>query len=101
MTGGIGNISAQGIEGGSKVLHEGEVILEDIDFYWPRDKIQTAIQLWQENTPIEDMVEKLRPARSCGARVSYDRRADEVALLLMHLARQGKISLREGGIMAL
>lgn len=68
------------------------IILDDLDFTWTENEINMAIFMWTCGWSIEDMARKLR---------KYDgikNGSDEVALLIMHLGRQGKIKPRPGGI---
>jgi len=68
------------------------IALDDLDFSWTNQEIMTATLLWNLGTPIKIMAKKLRPHDSIANGI------DEVALLIMHLKRQGKIRNREGGV---
>lgn len=68
------------------------IILDDLDFTWTEKEINMAIFMWTYGWSIEQMARKLR---------KYDgikNAVDEVALLIMHLSRQGKIKPRKGGL---
>lgn len=79
------------------------IILEDMDFTWREDEMEKAVKLWEAGVPFQDMVAELRPERrsvdSPHRYVDYSTRADEVALLLFHLSRQGRINCRPGGVL--
>ena len=68
------------------------IILDDLDFSWTKLEVAKAILMWRNGYSLGEMAKQLRP---------YDgvkNAIDEVALLIMHLARQGKVGPREGGI---
>lgn len=67
-------------------------ILEDLDLTFTQDEINMAIFMWTAGWSVEDMAKRLRP------RDGILNAVDEVTLLIMHLRRQNKIKLREGGI---
>ncbi len=60
-------------------------ILEDMNRDWRLDQIEQVRQWWVEGVPLGEMAERLK------------RDPDEVALLIMHLARQGELEPRPGG----
>lgn len=72
------------------------IILEDLDFSWHETEIERVIEMWQRGVSISEIAEQVRPPvypiRGKGDSV------DEVALLIMHLCRQGKIRPRPGGL---
>jgi len=62
------------------------IILEDLDFSWFPQEISIVKKMWNTGCHIADIAEKI------------ERDQDEVAVLVMHLARQGKIRLRKNGV---
>ena len=71
------------------------IILDGLRFDWTQQEMAEAVEMWQAGASLPEMVDRLNPY-SEGA--GYSDRADEVALLLMHLGREGRIDRREGGI---
>jgi hypothetical protein len=63
------------------------IACEDMDFAWDMTDVLDVIAMWQHGKPLQDMAEYL------------GRDPDEVAILLIDLARQGRITPREGGVM--
>ena len=61
------------------------IVLEDVDFIWYDRDIQKVKQWWVEGKSIWWMGEKLK------------RNPDEVALLIMDMARRHLIQYRSGG----
>jgi hypothetical protein len=77
------------------------IILDGLDFTWREWELEEAAQMWQNGIPFEVMVDKLRPHITDSAYYrGYNDRADEVAMLLIHLGREGKIERRPGGVLA-
>ena len=72
------------------------IILEDLDFSWHQHEIDLAVELWNSGVGIADIAKQIRPT-AYPLRTARDAE-DEVALLIMHLCRQGKIRPRPGGI---
>ena len=68
-------------------------ILDDLDLSWYPSEIKYAAQLWHQGMSIWEMAEILRPLDDS------DNAADEVALLVIHMARQEIIRNRENGMM--
>lgn len=62
------------------------VILEDLDFSWFKSEIATVKMMWQSGQHITNIAK------------AVERDQDEVALLIMHLARCGKIKKRKTGV---
>lgn len=62
------------------------IILEDLDFSWFTKEIALVQKMWEQGLHIAELAK------------TVDRDQDEVALLIMHLARQGKIQLRKSGV---
>lgn len=62
------------------------IALEDLDFSWFPQEIALVQKMWNTGCHIADIAEKI------------ERDQDEVALLIIHLARQGKIQLRKSGV---
>ncbi len=58
----------------------------NFDFTWYPHEVTTVINRWNEGSHISDIAEEL------------DRDTDEVAVLIIDLARKGKIGRREGGV---
>ena len=78
------------------------IILDDLDFCWSKSDIKKVTEMWLAGEKFPDIVETARPYSRKGEgnkSSSYDSRADEVALLLIHLARQGIIKRRKGGVL--
>lgn len=63
-----------------------EIILEELDFGWTRREKNLAKDMWNEGKPIDEM-----------ARI-FNRKPDEVFMLLFELARKGRIQERPGWI---
>ena len=64
------------------------IALDDLSFEWTRDEIKTAITMYNDGCSIRDMALKVRPY------TTESNSLDEVAILIMHLARQNKIKPR-------
>lgn len=62
------------------------IALEDLDFSWWPEDIKRVCEMWQKGVDIVNISRQLH--RDC----------DEVAILLMDLARQDKICKREHGV---
>jgi len=62
------------------------IILEELDFTWKEETIAKVQAMWAEGIGLKEISEKIK------------RRADEIFLLLMHLALKGKIKKRKGYI---
>ncbi len=62
------------------------IILEDLDFRWHKKAIKDFREMWVAGISIVDMEHKLK------------RPQDEIALLILHEKRHGKIKDRPGGI---
>lgn len=61
------------------------IILDDLDFSWTKEEMREAIKMYKAGAKIDLMAKVLRPKdKLCNA-------IDEVALLIMHLARQDLI----------
>ena len=59
---------------------------EDLDFLWDEVNVTSVISMWRLGTSIYDMAAALH------------RDPDEVAILVIDLAKQRKISQRENGV---
>lgn len=68
-------------------------VLDDLDLSWYPAEIQYAAQLYREGKSIWDMARILRPLDQ-GQNAN-----DEVAILIVHMARQGIIKGRDSGFM--
>ena len=79
------------------------IILDDLEFAWKEDDIKQAEAMWKAGSKFVDIVDAVRPPGlrpgGGGRPVPYDTRADETALLLIHLAREGRIKRRRGGVL--
>lgn len=62
------------------------IILESIDFSWKAPDIQMFREMWRAGVSLIGIAEKL------------NRPTDEVALLVLHEAREGTIKPRRGGV---
>lgn len=60
--------------------------LADLDFTWYADEVTQVIRWWEDGIALGDMADRL------------GRNPDEVAILLIDLARSDKIKEREGGV---
>lgn len=70
--------------------------LGDLDFSWNESTAKTVIELWNDGQPIWEISKQTRPANRFK---DIDDAQFEVMVLLMHLIREGRISMREGGIL--
>jgi DNA-binding transcriptional MerR regulator len=64
--------------------------MEHLDFTWRPAEIQRVIRLWSEGVSLPEIAEMVRD-RSEEAQL-------ETAILVMDLARQGRIEIRQGGV---
>lgn len=62
------------------------IVLEELDFGWEWEEINKVEIMWLEGKGLEEMANEIK------------RDGDEVFLLLMHLARQGRIGARQNFI---
>lgn len=62
------------------------IALSDLDFSWFPEEVGKVKQLWNQGLHIADIAEYMK------------RDQDEVAVLIMHLARKGKIEKRKTGV---
>lgn len=62
------------------------IACEDLDFSWWPEQVQKVQELWCQGVDIVDISKQVH--RDC----------DEVAILVMDLARQGKIQRRKRGV---
>lgn len=60
--------------------------LEDLDLTFYPEEAEKAIKLWQYGWHIAEIAKQMK------------RNQDELAVLIMHLARQGKIRKRQNGV---
>lgn len=63
------------------------IALDDIDFSWFRAEVEKVKKLWAYGWHIADIAKQMK------------RDIDEVAVLIMHLARKGKITKRGRGVL--
>jgi len=63
------------------------IILEDLDFSWYAVEMNKVKSLWKYGWHIKDIAKTVK------------RDQDEVAMLIMHLARQGRIRRRRMGVL--
>ncbi len=63
------------------------IALEDLDFTWFPSEIALVKTMWDFDYHIADIAAKVK------------RDQDEVAVLIMHLARKGKIEYRKRGVL--
>lgn len=64
------------------------IVLEEMNFVWDRSELTQMARMWRQGTSVEDIADE------------FDRDPDEVVLALMHLARNGRINQRKGGLFA-
>jgi hypothetical protein len=62
------------------------IALEDLDLSWFQDEVDKVKKLWEFGWYIADIAKQIK------------RDQDEVAILIMHLARCGEIKKRPGGV---
>ena len=62
------------------------IALDDLDFAWLPEEVETVINCWDKGYDIRVMSEEL------------EREEDEIALLIMDLARKEKIKYRSNGV---
>lgn len=62
------------------------IALEELNFVWDEDEINVFIKLWKEGADFRLIAEH------------FDRDQDEIALLLMDLARKGRVKPRDMGL---
>ena len=72
------------------------VVLEDLDFSWFQSEINQVAEMWEEGASLAEIAATVRPPRR-GLKTKADTE-DEVALLIFHLAREGRIEPRTGGL---
>lgn len=60
-------------------------ILDDLDQSWTKREMRQAAMMYKNNVSLENMAKLLRPHDRLNNAV------DEVALLIMHLGRQGMV----------
>lgn len=63
------------------------IALDDLDFTWLPSEIALVKMMWDFDYHIADIAAKVK------------RDQDEVAVLIMHLARKGKIEKRKTGVL--
>ena len=61
------------------------IALSELDFSWYRGEVEQVAQLWREGLPVADIAERM------------ERDIDEVAILIMDLARRDVIGRRKNG----
>lgn len=62
------------------------IALEELNFVWCDDEATEVADMWRMGIPIDLIAD------------NFARDPDEVAILLMHLARRGRIKARPGGV---
>lgn len=62
------------------------IALDDLDFSWYRQEVERVKKLWIYGWHIADIAKQMQ------------RKQDEVAILIMHLARKREIKRRKGGV---
>lgn len=65
------------------------IALEDLDFSFLPEEAEATKQMWLEGKHIADIAAKL------------ERDMDEVAILIMHMARRGEIEKRKSGVLGI
>jgi len=68
------------------------IALDDLSFEWTASEMEKAVRLYNMGASIREMARKLRP------HTNLDKSLDEVAILIMHLARQGKLGERQNNL---
>ena len=62
------------------------IALSELDFSWYPGEVGQVAQLWRKGLPVADIAERM------------ERDIDEVAILIMDLARRGVIGRRKNGV---
>lgn len=62
------------------------IALSELDFSWYPGEVEQVAQLWRKGLPVADIAERM------------ERDIDEVAILIMDLARRGIIEPRKNGV---
>lgn len=62
------------------------IILENLNFQWRVEEIDQVKKMWSDGVEFKEIIKIL------------NRDGDEIFLLLLHLARRGRIKIREGYI---
>jgi hypothetical protein len=65
------------------------IALEDLDFSFLPEEAETTKKMWHDGKHIADIAEKLQ------------RDIDEIAILIMHMARRGEIEKRKSGALGI
>lgn len=65
------------------------IALDELDFSWYAAEVEQITELWAKGWPVRQIAKR------------YGRDPDEVAVLIMDLARRKKIQQRPGGAMGL
>lgn len=68
------------------------IALDDLSFEWTAEEMEKAVRLYNMGATIREMARKLRPY------TNLDKSLDEVAILIMHLGRQGKLGDRQNSL---
>ena len=63
------------------------IALSELDFSWYQNEVEQVAQMWRDGIHIADIAERM------------ERDIDEVAILIMDLARRGVIGRRKNGAM--
>ena len=63
------------------------IALSELDFSWYPGELEQVAQFWRDGLPVADIAEKM------------ERDIDEVAVLIMDLARKNKIRRRKNGVL--
>jgi len=63
------------------------IALDDLDLSFTKEETEAVLDFWGEGKHIADIAEYMK------------RDQDEVAVLIMHLARKGKIEYRKRGVL--
>lgn len=67
-------------------MYNDYIALIDLDFTWTKKQVKRVIAYWKSGYHIAEIARKV------------DRIIDEVAILIIDLARKEKIELRKGGV---
>lgn len=62
------------------------IVLEDLNFIWDKKELLEMVEMWEQGKSVIAISNY------------FDRDPDEILLALMHLAKEDRITSREGGL---
>ncbi|MEH7342728.1 hypothetical protein V7122_02390 [Bacillus sp. JJ1532] len=63
------------------------IVCENLNYFWDEEELFDISSMWHEGNTVEEIAEY------------FKRDPDEVLIALIHLAREDKITRREGGLL--